>query len=109
MVNKVKIDYPNQSVNIESRYWGLVGNHEIIQLTSTKECDTVIFYTDQIFYRKTGDDSLVIYVSGSSYSEKQSSLCDNIDLDIHDLKSYDDIREMERTYKSKGLERITIY
>lgn len=109
IVNKVTISNLKTQINIESKTWGLAGNHEIIQLTSMEKCDTIKFYTDQIFYTTRGNDTLVIYTNSSSYSEKPKSICGNIHLDINDLNSYDEIKELERTYQKMKLKRITIY
>lgn len=107
--NSVTINSLNKQIFIESKIWGLAGNHEEIKLIPSENCDTIIFYTDQIFYKTKGTDTLVIHTNSSSYAEKPLNLCGTIILEIHDLKNYDDIKNMERSFKEKGLERITIY
>ena len=109
IVNEVTLTGLKTPINISSNTWGLAGNHEIIRLTSTENCDTVIFYTNQLFYTTKGADTLVIYTNYSSYAEKPKSMCGVVHLEIVDLNSYDEIKALERTYLEKELKRITIY
>lgn len=107
--NSVSINGINKQFYIESKTWGLAGNHEEIKLVSKENCDTITFYTDQIFYEIKGTDTLAIHTNSSSFFEKPSKFCETIFLEIYELKYFDDIKEMERTFKEKGLKRITIY
>jgi hypothetical protein len=107
--NSVAVIGLKKKISIESKTWGLAGNHEEIKLISDEACDTIIFYTDQIFYKTKGTDTLIIYVNKSSYNEKPTYMCETIVLEMHNLTYYDDIKEIERSYKTKGLKRITVY
>jgi len=105
--NSVSISGMNKQFFIESKTWGLAGNDEEIKLVSAENCDTITFYTDQIFYEVKGTDTLAIHTNSSSFSEKPSKFCETIFLEIHELTSYDDIEKMEKTFKERGLERFT--
>ncbi len=107
---KVVLSNFKTEVNLESRVWGLAGNHETIKLTSPNaDCDTIIFHTDQIFYQAKGNDTLLIYTNRSSYSEEPITFCGSIQLDIRNLNNYDEIKRMEKEYQKLGLERLTVY
>jgi len=107
--NSVEVNGLEKKISIESKTWGLAGNHEEIRLISDETCDTIVFYTDQLFYKTKGTDTLIIYVNRSSYKEKPIHMCETVFMEIHNLTYNDDIKEIESSYKSKGLKRITVY
>lgn len=108
--DKLKIEF-----KIQAKTWGLAGNHEEIYVTSSEssetdsQCDTLLFYSDQLFYKAIEPDTLIIYVKYSSFSETTPKLCSKVNIKIVDLKYFDGIKQMENSFHEHGLERISIY
>ena len=111
----VRFNEMNIELKIKARTWGLAGNHEEIYVTSNEtlennsQCDTLVFYSDQLFYKIKEPDTLIIYANYSSFSETTPKLCSKVNIKIIVLKYYDDVKLMENSFHEQGLERITIY
>ena len=105
----------NQKIKIKARTWGLAGNHEEISVFQINEInpDGIIikqtFYTDELFYRKRGLDTLQIFAPGSSYNKEFLHRIGNVTLDIHPLKTNAQVLELNSKYKEMGLHRISVY
>lgn len=102
-------------VYFRARVWGISGGHEEVRVSfspigtadsydSKKE---MIFYTSEVYYRKSAD-SLFIYVPSSSIPNGQNNLIPNkIKIKIIELKDYDDVKKYENHYKEYGLSKIS--
>ncbi|MCH5598096.1 hypothetical protein [Niabella ginsengisoli] len=105
----------NQKIKIEARTWGLAGNHEEISIFQINEINPggvnvkQTFYTNELFYRKRGQDTLQIFAPSSSYKKEYLHRIGNVVLDINPLKRYDQVREFNSKYKEMGLNRISVY
>jgi hypothetical protein len=73
--------------------------------TATKE----VFYTSEIFYKKSGDDSLIVYAPYSSIKKDVKGQIGSVKLIVMSLATADDINQFELKYKAKGLSRLDAY
>lgn len=115
--NKVIVDFPDiqQKIAIEARTWGLAGNHEIISIFPGAEKDPVdssliqIFYTSELYYRKKGVDTLIVFTVSSSYKKDFLKKIGNVHLEIHPIHYNHGEINYSRDYKKSGLKRISVY
>lgn len=111
------VDFNNVDTKIyfRARVWGISGNHEEV-CVSTSPLDTtnnydskreMIFYTSEIYYKKS-TDSLFIYAPSSSIPSGQNNLTLNkIKIIIIELNGYDEVKKYENHYKEYGLSKIS--
>ncbi len=94
--------------------WGITGNHEEVRLCTSPpvdfrtraERDCIVFHTDEIFYRKTSPNKLKIYVSSHAVPRNQSEKLGEIDIEIHELKNFDEIADYKVNFEKYGLQTI---
>ena len=121
MKNPVKdyiIEYEslNEKIYISARAWGVSGNHQEIILSSnpissehrgsSKE-DNYIFYTSEIYYKKEGENKLLVFASNSSISEPKK-FNSSVQIILKGLKTSDELKDYEVNYKKYGLEKASI-
>jgi len=117
--NDYVINFEKQGLKIfiSAKTWGIAGNHERIMVSLSPfhsheknfENESLIFYTPQIYYKKQGVDSLMIYVASSAVSKKTKDLKSSIKIIKVELDSYDKIKDYELNYKKYGLLKASIY
>lgn len=114
---QVVVDFPEigQNIKIRSRVWGVAGNHEETSIFSgdgsnaAKSTVKQIFYTSEIFYKKRGKDTLVVFAPNSSFKDDVLKVIGNVQLEIHSLKGFDEVQHYSRKYQDLGLNRISAY
>lgn len=106
-----------ESIYIRAKAWGLGGNHQEIILStspidkerqSIKEKD-IIFYSMEIYLKKKGVDTLLVYADASTIGKIPSNLKTSIKIVPIGLKNYDEVKEYERNYKKYDLKKISVY
>ncbi|MFT3747576.1 MAG: hypothetical protein QM768_04640 [Agriterribacter sp.] len=111
------VDFNDVNVKIyfRARVWGISSDHEEVRVSfspidiannydSKKE---IIFYTSEVYYRKS-TDSLFIYAPSSSIPNGQNNLTSNkIKIIIIELNGYDDVKKYENHYQEYGLSKIS--
>ncbi len=106
-----------EKIYVSARHWGLAGNHEEIILSSdpiNKEHKSYspendyIFYSSEIYYKKEGEDKLMIYVNQSSVSEPES-FNSPVVIIIKNLKTSDELKDYEKNYQEYGLTKISVF
>lgn len=108
----------DETVYLRAMSWGIAGNHnEIIISTSPispidrkseKEMD-FIFYTTEVYYKKQGVDTILIYAESSSIGKEPPNYQGRVKVVIKRLKTYDDSKEYEKNYEQYGLKKISTY
>ncbi len=108
----------SEKVYLRAMSWGIAGNHnEIIISTkpiapidrkSKKEND-FIFYTTEIYYKKQGVDTLLVYSVSSSIGKEPKNYDGKVKIVIKSLKTYDAFKEYQKNYEKYGLKRISLY
>lgn len=107
----------NSKVYVQVKSWGVAGNHEEILLSSipllsnaefSKE-DCYVFYASEIYYKKAGADTLIVYTGASEIASVPNKFSSPIKIRQIELKNYDEVREYSRNYKKYGLSKISIY
>lgn len=107
----------NSKLYIKAKSWGIAGNHEEIVLSSSPFGDSekcakdkcFVFYTSEIYYKKEGTDTLLIYVGASAISGIPTNFPSSIKIIQMELKNYDEVKDYEMNYKKYGLSRVTVY
>jgi len=118
-MNEETIFFPelSESIYIRAKAWGLGGNHQEIILStypidkkrpSIKGVD-MIFYTSEIYLKKKGLDTLVVYADASTIGKMPDSLKTMIDIVPIGLKNNDEVKDYERNYKKYDLKKISVY
>lgn len=87
---------------------GLVGNHELSVITAPSITDTIRLFTDELFYRKAGTDSLFIFVSSSAIpAEQKDIILNGVHVKIIPLELADTIQSYRQHYNAYGLRRLS--
>ena len=115
--NELSIEFPeiSQNINVRARSWGISGNHEEITFSSDSNAlsyDSLqkqIFFTSEIFYKKKGIDTLIIFAPKSSYKDEYLQVIGKVKLVIKPLTNNDDIVEYNKRYVQLGLKKVSIY
>jgi hypothetical protein len=101
-----------KKIYVRAKIWGISSDHEEIILSETpitiadKEKDYV-FYTDEVFYKITGD-TLNLYACDCDTSEPKSTFR-GVRIILNDLKTSSQIKDYSENYKMYGLEKMSIY
>ena len=110
----VLLEFPGVKTNliVKARVWGVAGGHEIttVQEDNGKPSDSSqiqIFYTSEIYYHK-GVDKLVVYARKSSITTLLDSI-GRVRMEVITIDNRDKLNELARTYKSKGLDKLSAY
>ncbi len=117
-IQTVKFEEAEEQVYIRGMSWGISGNHNEVMLTtepiepeirqSNEETD-YIFYTMELYYKKKGIDTLLIYTPSSSVGDSSPNFSEKIKLVLIELKTFDEIRDYEQNYNDYGLTRVRTY
>jgi len=104
-------------VYLSGKAWGLAGNHEEI-IISTSPIDNsrkpiigkdFIFYNSEIYFKRRGLDTLLVYAESSSISKIPENLSSRIKVIISKLKTYDELKDFQINYRNYGLTKFTMY
>ncbi|MGS2764557.1 hypothetical protein [Sinomicrobium sp. M5D2P9] len=101
-----------KKIYVRAKIWGISSNHEEIVFSESpitipnKEKDYV-FYTDEVFYKITGD-TLSLYACDCDTSEPKSTF-KGVKVILNDLKTSSQIKDYSENYKKYGLEKMSIY
>ena len=118
-VNRYVINFQelNTHLYFRAKTWSVSGNHEEIVLScfsfeekqqpSKDEC--FIFNTSEVYYKKEGADTLLVYVVTSALSEIPKNFSTPIKIIQMELKNYDEAKDYEMNYKKYGLSKINVY
>jgi hypothetical protein len=107
-----------EKVYISANVWGLTGDHEMIVLSSTPINNPTssidkemyyIFYTSEVYYKKIGNDTLVVYAPSSSISLPSKKIFNSIKIVLNELQDYDQVRDYRFNYKNYKLSKISAY
>lgn len=115
--NNVEVSFDSLNTNIfmSARAWGISGNHEEIILSnqiigkehqSYSKSECYIFYTSDIFYKKIGENSLIVYAAQSSISEPEDFVSP-IEITVIPLKNSREINDYLNNYEKYGLSKIS--
>lgn len=105
-----------EKIYIRAKSWGVAGNHEeIILATSPIENENreyskdrgYVFYSSELFYKKKGIDTLLVYVDYRSKEPK--NLPSQIKIVQIELKDTKEIKDYEENYKKYGLSKVSVY
>jgi hypothetical protein len=115
------VEFPelNETLYIRAMAWGLTADHnEIILSTepilpenrnSEKDKD-YIFYTPEIYYKKSDIDTLLIYADKSSIGNFPLKFTsNNIKIAIKEINDYDESIDYKSNYNKYGLEKLSVY
>lgn len=113
----INYDELNQKINIRAKAWGLAGNHEEITLclsprdeqTSSSSDDCIRFYASEIYYKKAGSDSLLVYVDASAVPKDHKNFLGPIKIVVTELKNGDEVLDYATNYEKYELSKATIY
>lgn len=116
-----EVEFPvhNETIFIQAKAWGLAGNHEEVKISNislgntalcnTAKCRCMLFYTDEVYYRKENEDSLIIHVSKSSFPKSTYCLKSGVHISVNSIKGYDNVLHYKLHYKDYGLTRVSVY
>lgn len=119
-VNNYVIEFNelNEKVYISARAWGLTGDHEEIILSTSpisnehrsySKDEYFIFYTSEVYYKKEGVDTLLVYAGASTISAPPKGLSTSIKIIQKELKDYDEVRDYKMNYKKYDLSKVSVY
>ena len=112
-INYQTLDFPLSQTKIymTARSWGLTDDHEEVKL-----CDApikfneaagtcIVFYTRELFYKRTAENGLVVHVSASAVPKDQPTCLGTIGVKVREL-NFDKNAATQRDYEQHGLMRI---
>ena len=114
----IEFEELNQKVYLRAMSWGISGNHnEVILSTNPVEPSTrkseegkdYIFYTSEVYYKKQGIDTLLVYAESSSIGKRPNNFSGSINVVPVELKTYSEVQDYEKRYKEYGLSKISVY
>lgn len=99
-------------IYVRVKIWGISSNHEEIvfsesPITIADKMKDYIFYTDEVFYKITGD-TLSLYACDCDTSEPKSTFKE-VKVILNDLKTSSQIKDHSENYKQYGLKKMSIY
>jgi len=113
----IEFEEVGEKVYMRAKTWGISGNHSEILLSTSpinnehreyfKNKQYTFINTTELFYRKQGKDSLLIYVDYKS--EIPEKLDTKIQIEQIELKNYDEVKDYKQNYKKYGLSKISVY
>ncbi len=114
LIETTIIHFPriNKNVYFTAKAWGIAGNHEEIILSENKSSEInkkkdYVFYTPELYY-KNENEKLSIYVT-KNLTNLPVEKFNQIEIEIIDVKTADELQDFKRNYKSYGLKKITAY
>ncbi len=117
--NEYVIDFDSlgEKIYVRARAWGLAGNHEEIILSNEpiKNKHLEYFYDRQfiflsvteLFYKKTNEDTLEVYVDYKS--EVPPKFQSKVKIKQIEFKDVDNASDMKANPEKYGLTRVTVY
>ena len=114
----VVFDELEEKVYLRAMAWGIAGNHnEVILSTEPIEPETrksekrkdYIFSTTEVYYKKQGVDTLLVYAEASFIGKPPGNLSDKIKIVPMKLNTYDESLDYQKNYKEYGLSKISVY
>lgn len=113
----VSFDELNEKVYFRAKAWGIAGTHEEITLSTTpidksrKSLKGVdfIFYTSEVYYKKQGIDTLLVYAASSTIANPPEKLSTQVKIVPMELKTNDEIKDYAMNYRKYGLAVLSVY
>lgn len=104
----------NTKIYMLARIWGITGNSEEVRLCSEpyefgkrdQDDKCVVFFTDRLYYKKDGVNSLQIYAPSSSIPLNIKDSVGSIRISVKGLRYFDDIKDFEQNFENYGLMTI---
>lgn len=115
---EVIFDNLNETLFLRAMAWGVAGsNNEIIISESlitpidrkSEKGSDYIFYTTELYYKKQGNDTLLVYVEASSIGKDPENYTGKIKIVPIRLKTYDESKEYAENYGKYGLKKLSAY
>src|SRR5688572_12745009 len=101
------VEFENErTIYLLAKEWGLAGNHEQLSIYSSNSPDTIIIHTSKAYFKKAGNDSLVVYAPESLIPDDIRSNIGNVKVNLIGLRSYDEIQDYDARYREYGLIKI---
>jgi uncharacterized membrane protein YqiK len=105
----------NSKLYLCAKAWGISGNHEEIVLSSTpiqvrqqySKDECFVYYTSDVYYKKQGTDTLLIYASESGMSKMPVKFISKIKVVQIGLKNNSEEKDYNKNYKKYGLSKIS--
>lgn len=106
------IPFKEDTIYVKARAWGLTGDHVRVvfspisfESTGFDSSKCIIYYEPTIYYRQNGDSLMLISTTSANIPNSFGSIKikENLIKELKEIKQYKD------TYKSYGLNRISIY
>lgn len=107
-----------EKLYLRAMAWGVAGsNNEIIISESpinpadrkSEKGSDYIFYTTELYYKKLGEDTLLVYAEASSIGKEPENYSGKVKIVPVRLKTYDDSKEYAKNYKKYGLNKLSAY
>ncbi|MGE3384995.1 MAG: hypothetical protein AB7L70_18860 [Pyrinomonadaceae bacterium] len=113
----ISFDEIGERVFIRARTWGLAGNHQEIILANEpinnkhgeyfKDRQFIFLDSTELYYKKKGADTLLIYVDYKS--DTPENLTTNIKIEQIELEGPEQIKEYKMNYERYGLSKVSVY
>ena len=106
-----------ETVYVRARSWGIAGNHEEIIFSPSPlgenikylEGRDLIYYTSEVYYKKQGKDSLIIYAPASSMPTVSESKFVYIKVRQVELEDNEELKDIANHYREYGLSKVTAF
>lgn len=115
---EVVFDDLNEKLYLRAMAWGVAGsNNEIIISENpidpidrkSEKGNDYIFYTTELYYKKQGNDTLLVYAESSSIGKEPENYTGKVKIVPVRLKTYDDSKEYAENYEKYGLKKLSAY
>lgn len=113
----ISFDELGEKIFIRARAWGLAGNHQEIILANEpinnkhgeyfKDRQFIFLDSTELYYKKKGSDTLLIYVDYKS--ETPRNLSTRIKIEQIELEGSEQIKDYEMNHEKYGLSKVSVY
>jgi hypothetical protein len=110
--NDVVISYEtiDETIFINKSSWGVSANHNEIHVSSSGLGDEkIIIYSTELYYKKIGQDSLIIFANDSSIPKSIPRLNTFVKIGIKGIQSNKKYENIEFDWKDYGFEKVSVY
>ena len=94
-------------IYLSARQWGIAGNHEQIDIWGSKSSDTITLFTSEVYYRKAGRDSMIVYAAQSSIPARVNNAIGEITVHIIGLNTQNEVLDYSANYRGYGLAKLS--
>ncbi len=109
--NDVVINYESikESIYINKNSWGVSANHNEMHISSSLGNEKIQIYSTELYYKKMGLDSLIIFANSSSIPKLIPRLNTSVKIEFKEIQRNKEYENMEFNWRDYGFTRVSVY